>query len=163
MKTFDDFKNQQWECDFKTHPACAPLEGVLIETRPDPALRSVLANFSCHLPYAALTILGSNDNFEILKEIIGPDTNVRILELGIEGPFTITKFNNLLTTPEFWDRFHGDKVLFFMTDTGIRKNDVLRFLKYDWVGAPWHHLPVGDPRVFQGNGAFSIQIGRAHV
>jgi hypothetical protein len=44
-----------------------------------------------------------------------------------------------------------------MTDTGIRKNDVLRFLKYDWVGAPWHHFPVGDPRVFQGNGALSIR------
>jgi hypothetical protein len=44
-----------------------------------------------------------------------------------------------------------------MTDTGIRKNDILRFIKYDWVGAPWHHFPVGDPRVFQGNGAFSIR------
>jgi hypothetical protein len=157
MRTFTDFKNEPWEHDFRTHPARAPLEGVLIETRPDPDLRSALTNFSCHLPYAALTILGSKENFKILKEIIGPDTNVRIRDLGIEPPFTLAKFNDMLTLPQFWDQFHGDRVLFFMTDTGLRKNDVLRFLKYDWVGAPWHHFPVGDPRVFQGNGALSIR------
>ncbi len=157
MKTFKDFKNVQWECDFRTHPARAPLEGVLIETRPDPDLRYALTNFSCHLPFAALTVLGSKDNFEMIHDIIGPGTNVRVLELGLEPPFTLDKFNTFLTRPEFWDQFHGDRVLFFMTDTGIRKNDVLRFLKYDWVGAPWHHFPVGDPRVFQGNGALSIR------
>jgi len=157
MRTFNDFKNEQWAHDFRTHPARAPLEAVLIETRPDPDLRYALTNFSCHVPYAALTILGSKENFKILKEIIGPDTNIRIGDLGLEGPFTLAKFNDLLTTPQFWDQFHGDRVLFFMTDTGLRKNDVLRFLKYDWVGAPWHHFPVGDPRVFQGNGALSIR------
>jgi hypothetical protein len=157
MRTFNEFKNEPWEHDFRTHPARAPLEAVLIETRPDPDLRYALTNFSCHVPYAALTILGSKENFKILKEIIGPDTNIRIGDLGLEGAFTLTKFNDLLTTPQFWDQFHGDRVLFFMTDTGLRKNDVLRFLKYDWVGAPWHHFPVGDPRVFQGNGALSIR------
>lgn len=157
MRTFNDFKNEPWEHDFRTHPARAPLEAVLIETRPDPDLRYALANFSCHVPHAALTILGSKENFKILNEIIGSDTNVRIGDLGLEGAFTIDKLNDLLTTPQFWDQFHSDRVLFFMTDTGLRKNDVLRFLKYDWVGAPWHHFPVGDPRVFQGNGALSIR------
>lgn len=157
MQTYKEFKNEQWEHDFRTHPVFSPLEGVLIETRPDPDLRSTLANFSCHLPYTALTILGSKKNFNLLNQIIGPNTNVRILELTLEPPFTIAKFNDLLVTPQFWDQFHGDRVLFFMTDTGIRKNDVLRFLKYDWIGAPWHHFPVGDPRVFQGNGALSIR------
>lgn len=160
MKTFSDFKNVEWECDFRTHPARAPLEGVLIETRPDPDLRYALRNFSCHLPWAALTVLGSKENFQMIHDVIGPGTNVRVLELGLEGPFTLEKFNSFLTRPEFWDQFHGPKVLFFMTDTGLRKNDVLRFLKYDWIGSPWHHFPVGDPRVFQGNGALSIRNPR---
>jgi hypothetical protein len=160
MKTFKDFKNVPWECDFKTHPVHAPLEGVLIETRPDPDLRYALTNFSCHLPFASLTVIGSKDNFEMIHDIIGPDTNVRVLELGLEPPFTLDKFNTVLTRPEFWDQFHSSKVLFFMTDTGMRKNDVLRFLNYDWIGSPWNHFPVGDPRVFQGNGAFSIRNPR---
>jgi hypothetical protein len=93
----------------------------------------------------------------MIKQIIGPDTNVRFLKLDLVGPFNLGKFDDLLTTPVFWEQFHGEKIMFFMTDTGLRKNDVLRFLKYDWVGAPWHHFPVGDPRVFQGNGALSIR------
>lgn len=155
---FSIFKSEKWSCDFRTHPEHSPLEGVFIETRPMyDDIKYALTNFSCHIPYAALTILCSDENIDIIKEIIGVDTRVRFLKLSIEHPFSIDKFNDLLTTPEFWDQFHGDRVMLFMTDTGIRKNDVLRFLKYDWVGAPWHHFPVGDPRVFQGNGALSVR------
>lgn len=155
--TFEKFKNLDWECDFRTHPAQAPLEGVLIETRNHPDLKYALKNFSCHFPWAALTVLGSDENVEFINKIIGPGTNIKISNFGLDPPFSIAKLNAILTRPEFWDQFQGDRVLFFMTDTGVRKNDVLRFLKYDWVGAPWHHFPVGDPKVFQGNGAFSIR------
>ena len=155
---FKTFKNENWTCDFRTHPARAPLEGVFIETRPIyDDIKYALTNFSCHMPYAALTIICSNENINIIKEITGHDTNARFLKLSLEPPFTLAKFDDLLTTPEFWDQFHSERVMFFMTDTGLRKNDVLRFLKYDWVGAPWHHFPVGDPRCFQGNGALSIR------
>ena len=155
---FSAFKNENWTCDFRTHPEHAPLEGVFIETRPIyDDIKYALTNFSCHIPYASLTIVCSDDNIDIIKHIIGPDTHIRFLKLNLEPPFSLAKFDDLLTTPAFWSQFHGDRVMFFMTDTGIRKNDILRFLKYDWVGAPWHHYPIGDPRVFQGNGALSIR------
>jgi hypothetical protein len=156
MRTFDQFKNEKWERDFRTHPANSYLEGVFIETRPDPDILYALINFSCHLPYAALTILCSKDNINNIKTIIGNGTNIKVSLLEMDSQFTIEKFNNLLTTPRFWNQFKSERVIFFMTDTGIRKNDVLRFMKYDWVGAPWE-LPIDDPRVFQGNGAFSIR------
>ena len=157
MSTFESFSSLPWEHDFKTHPAKAPLEGVFIETRCQPEIRYALANFSCHLPYAALTILCSDENRDFIYEIIGKDTNIRVLDNPIKGPFTMEKQNNMLTDPSFYKMFNSEKLLFFMTDTGIRKNDILRFLKYDWVGAPWHHFPIGDPRVFQGNGAFNLR------
>lgn len=162
----EDFKKVAWECDFRTHPKYAHLEGVLIETRPDyEGLRYALTNFSCHLPYLSLTVLGSKENFGMIREIIGNDTNIQILEFAIEPPFTIQKFNKAVCSPSFWDQFHGDRVLFFMTDTGVRRNDALRFMQYDWVGSPWEHYVhfvdgKGDDRVFQGNGAFSIRNPR---
>jgi hypothetical protein len=155
---FSTFRNENWVCDFNTHPDRASLEGVFIETRPIyDDIKYALTNFSCHIPYAALTVICSDENIDGIKQITGTDTHIRFLKLNLEPPFTLDKFDDLLTTPVFWDQFHGERIMFFMTDTGIRKNDVLRFLKYDWVGAPWHHFPVGDPRVFQGNGALSIR------
>ena len=157
MNTFESFSSLQWEHDFKTHPPKARLEGVIIETRRDPKLRYALENFSCHFPWASLTIMCSKENLEFVYDIIGSDTNIRVLNFPMSGQFTIDKFNDVLTSPNFWENFSSERVLFFMSDTGIRKNDILRFLNYDWVGAPWHHFPIGDPRVFIGNGAFSIR------
>jgi Protein of unknown function (DUF5672) len=160
MNTFDVFKSVQWEHDFKTHPARSRLEGVIIETRRHPDMRYALENFSCHFPWAALTIMCSDENKDFIYEIIGHDTNIHVINFPLNGQFTIAKFSDVLAGPDFWENFSSERVLFFMTDTGIRKNDILRFFKYDWVGAPWHHFPIGDPRVFQGNGAFSIRNPR---
>lgn len=151
-----DFTEIPWECDFRTHPARAPLEGVLIETRDDrKLLEYTLRNFSCMLPFASLTIFHSPANAESIRAIIGPDTNVRFINLGRD--LNRDTWNALVLSLEIWEQVHGERVLIFNTDTGIKRSDFLRYMHFTWIGAAWDKSPNGDPRLFQGNGGFSIR------
>ena len=154
---FTKFTNHQWDADFHTHPASAPLCGVFIETRVHPRNAYALRNFSHMLPNAALTIFHSAENEAHIREIIGPDTNIRLITFPVV-PFVYAEYENFLKSPYFWSNFlEFDRIIMFMNDTGIRKNSILEFMKYDYIGAPWDHFPIGDPRVFQGGGAFSLR------
>ena len=155
MASWKDFTSKTWECDFRTHPPNAPLRGVLIETRDHPDLKYTLTNFSCMLPWASLTIFHSPDNEVSVKTIIGPETNVEFINIGCN--LTRETWNAFMLRPEVWSQMRGDRVLIFNIDTGIRKNDFLRFMRFAYIGAPWNHFPTGDPRVFQGNGGFSLR------
>lgn len=157
---FSKFTAGPWEADFGTHPAKSPLCGVFIETREHPLNEYALRNFSHMLPYASLTIFHSDDNEAQIKGIIGPGTDIRLVRFPVV-PFVYAEYENYLKSPQFWSNFLDfDRVLMFMNDTGIRKNNILEFMKYDYIGAPWDHFPVGDPRVFQGGGAFSLRNPR---
>ncbi len=154
------FKNQKWECDFGTHPENSPLVGVLVESRDHPDLEPALRNFSCMLPYASLCIMYSAKNRERIIQIIGPEnTNVRLIPLP--EPFGREECMTLWTSEEFWNKFQTfSRVLIFNVDTGIRQNTILKFMKYDYIGPHWEHQPTPDPRVFQGNGGFSLRNPR---
>lgn len=156
----DAFKSQPWECDFKTHPVQSPLVGVLVESRDHPDLEPALRNFSCMLPYASLCIMHSEKNKKIILKILGSEpTNVRLIPLP--EPFGRDECMALWTSESFWKNFENFyRVLIFNIDTGIRQNTILRFMHYDYIGAHWEHQPTPDPRVFQGNGGFSLRNPR---
>lgn len=155
MATWKDFSSKNWECDFRTHPPNAPLRGVLIETRDHPELKYALTNFSCMLPWASLTIFHGPDNEDTVRALVGPGTNVEFINVGCN--FTRETWNAFMLGPAVWRKMRGDRVLIFNVDTGIRKNDFLRFMHYAYIGSPWNHFPTGDRRVFQGNGGFSLR------
>jgi hypothetical protein len=156
----DAFKAQPWECDFKTHPVESPLVGVLVESRDHPDLEPALRNFSCMLPYASLCIMHSEKNKKRILKILGSEpTNVKLIPLP--EPFGRDECMALWTSENFWKNFENfSRVLIFNIDTGIRRNTILRFMHYDYVGAHWEHQPTPDPRVFQGNGGFSLRNPR---
>jgi hypothetical protein len=107
------------------------------------------------LPWASLTIFHSPDNEARIKTIIGPETNVNFINIGRN--LTRATWNAFMLRPDTWFRMHGARVLIFNVDTGIRKNDFLKFMDYAYIGSPWNHFPTGDRRVFQGNGGFSLR------
>jgi SAM-dependent methyltransferase len=151
---------QPWECDFKTHPVISPLVGILIESRDHTNLEPALRNFSCMLPYASLCIIHSKQIKHRIETIIGNNTNVQLIELP-DGPFGRWENNDMLQKPEFWRKFRNfHRVLLFGTDTGIKQNNVLRFMHFDYIGARWHHNPLDNPKIYQGNGGFSIRNPR---
>jgi len=159
----DAFKSQPWECDFRTHPAASPLVGVLVESRDHPDIEPALRNFSCMLPYASLCIMHSEKNKKRIMEILGSDpTNVKLIPLP--EPFGRDECMALWTSVNFWKTFENfSRVLIFNIDTGIRQNTILRFMHFDYIGAHWEHQPTPDPRVFQGNGGFSLRNPRIMI
>jgi hypothetical protein len=157
MELYEEFL-KLWEgrADFARHPTGAPLECVIVEPREHPCLAGVLANVSCVLPNAAVTVVHSRENAGFVRDILGDGTTVRCLEL-FEGNIDRSAYCELLTDQQFWRDMRGEQVLVFQTDTGLRKNRILRFMEYDYIGAPWSWTVAGDPRICIGNGGLSLR------
>lgn len=146
---------------FASHPragASAELECVIVEPRRDPRLRGVLLNFSATFPYAALTICCSMDNLDFVKEIVATSEQNSLKIIVIcSGNITRDEYGALLMAPEFWELFTAEKILIFQTDTGVRYNNILEFMQYDYIGAPWPWKPDG---MEIGNGGLSLRSRR---
>lgn len=157
-----EFYNKGWVPNFDVHPPAseAALECAIVEPRSHSNLAPVLCNISCMFPYAALTILHSKENEQFVQDIIGVgNTNIKRI-CFTESNITVKEYNELMCTPSFWEHFQSPRVLIFQTDSGVRKNMVLRFMEFDYVGAPWHWPIYGDPYLYVGNGGFSLRNPR---
>lgn len=64
---------------------------------------------------------------------------------------TLSDYNRLLTSKEFWQGIPFDKVLITQMDAEILRPGIEDFLEYDYVGAPWKFQQHG------GNGGFSLR------
>lgn len=138
----------------------------LIEFRQHTFLKAVLHNM-CNVYGGGDTciyIVHGTANEEFIKNIVKDWTNVKMIRY--EHPnVTIDKYNDILTSVEFYNHFATEFVLIFQTDSLIRKEIPEEFFQYKYVGAPWIGYPndfqndptkvVGNKRV--GNGGFSLR------
>jgi hypothetical protein len=157
----DTWLRQGWQHNFFKHPESAYLECVLVESRQHPWMPQVLANVSCMFPNAKLTVLYDQCNSRFVDACLENSPMVRRIPLHMQahGPFDVWKYCELLAREPFWDLFKDSKrVLVFQADTGIRKNRMLRFLEYSYIGAPWGSAPQPiDPWIHLGNGGLSLR------
>lgn len=151
------FYGAPWKPNFTTHPSSdqAALECIIIEPRCHDNLSAVLRNASCMLPNAAMTIYHSKKNEKFVQDILGENHTVN-LKCFTEDNITRREYCDILCTPDFWN-IASPRCLIFQTDSGIRKNNILRFLEYDYVGAPWAWPIRGDCHINIGNGGFSLR------
>jgi hypothetical protein len=131
------------------------LECVIIEPRKEKHLKRVLNNFTTILPYASFTIFHSNQNASFVKNIIGNNHNFNLKLLPHN--FDRKQYSIFLSLPSFWKQLHGEKILIFQVDTGIRRNDINLFWEYSYIGAPWDWAIHGNPNIRVGNGGFSLR------
>jgi hypothetical protein len=152
------FYQKPWTPNFAAHPPAhaTPLECVIIEPRDHPNLAATLKNMSCLLPYAAMTIFHSKENEAAVRAILGDHHTIQ-LRCFTEGNIDRDKYNAMLTDPAFWESLTSPKTLIFQTDAGIRKNGILFFMEYDYVGAPWPWMTNYDPKIRLGNGGLSLR------
>ncbi len=146
-------------------PSCGAL---IVEGRRHPCLGIVVRNVRRHLPTWPIIIRCGKDDFDWTKRAIEEVSNVRVIPLDVSG-LSLREYSALLTSETFWNAIPWDKVLIFQTDSLILKGDqrtIHRFVKYDYVGAPWRHLFVGPRskgRNMVGNGGFSLRSKWAAV
>jgi hypothetical protein len=142
---------------------------VIVEPREHLALPFVLNNVATCLPGWHIVIYHGTKNKGFLQDCINKDS---VLEKCIlkELPYanlTLSMYNELLTSPAFYESIPTDTFLIFQTDSMIFPQHVHllnQFLAYDYVGAPlvyslFHSLleNTGINVNMVGNGGFSLR------
>jgi len=82
--------------------------------------------------------------------------NINVIKLQDIGAITHNIYNNICLDVKFWRQVDAKKILVHQSDAEIIHGGIDRFLKFDYVGAPW---PEGqdDNRKGVGNGGFSLR------
>ncbi len=166
MDIYKKFLEKGWKPNWNLHPSPNEtlLEMVIVEPRQHENLPYILANVSHMLPYAALTIVHSNHNKDLVRSIVPEGTNIRLLNI-LPDNLTLAAYSGLLISARFWKMLVSPKILIFQTDTGIRKNNILDFIHTDYIGAPWR-VNWGEPNCkpcYVGNGGFSLRNRKAMI
>ena len=81
--------------------------------------------------------------------------NIKVIKLD-NNNLSVTEYNKLLTSLNFWEILKGEKILIYQEDSFIFKNNIMDFIKWDYIGAP---LPLGtnDTPNSVGNGGLSLR------
>lgn len=145
---FSFFSNK----NFNKIPKKSILECVIIEPRIHKNLKNVLNNFTSLLPNASFTIFHSMLNLHYINNIIGKTNNFNLVLLPEH--FNKDSYNKLLSNVNFWKNLHGEKILIFQVDCGLKMNNILNFWNTMYIGAPWKK-PINNTIV--GNGGFSLR------
>lgn len=129
------------------------LETVFVDFRWFPHIEYLVRNTIIKLPNWRHTIVCGNNNIQqiiYMCEKISLDIN--IIHLNI-NECSIQEYSNLLLTKHFWNKLSGKKILLYQEDTFLFHGNIEKFLKYDYIGAPWPH----DFKYEVGNGGFSLR------
>lgn len=127
------------------------LEAVFIEFR--------LLHYTSFIIKNAIKKLGSEWSFTIICGDLNYDfyqhlkneleLDIKIINLGIKN-ITREDYSILLLQSSFWNKFNGDHILIYQEDSLIFRKFDPKFLKYDFIGAPYTNKEIG-------NGGFSLR------
>lgn len=134
---------------------------IIVEPREHLALELVLKNFTENLDDSwGFIVFHGNKNIDFVQNIINKlniNNRVKLVNLNINN-LTIDDYNNLFYNETFYSHIPTEIFLVFQTDTFIckkYKNVINKFLKYDYVGAPWDGPWSKGKNV--GNGGLSLR------
>jgi hypothetical protein len=132
-------------------------EAVLIEYRKFPHLEFLIRNTILKLgPTWSYTIVCGSENYEYMLDMCSKiSLNIKVIETMYEN-LNQSEYSKFLSSLEFWDLIFGKKVLIYQEDSIIFKNNIEKFLEYDFIGAPFPKNQNDTPNCV-GNGGFSIR------
>jgi hypothetical protein len=132
-------------------------EAVFIDFRVLPNIEFIIRNAIFKLGSNwSYTIICGNDNHSFIKELVkNIDKNIKIICLNCNN-LTQEEYSNLLTTELFWNKIYGEKVLIYQEDSLIFHSNILPFLNYDYIGAPFSKSSNDTPNCV-GNGGLSLR------
>ena len=135
-------------------------EAICIEFRNLPHIEFLIRNTILKLPKWDHTIVCGNGNINMIQRICNDiqsntKSEIKIIVLPVKH-CTVLEYNKMLLSKSFWQRFQGEKLLIYQEDTMLFRNDIDRFLKYDYIGSPWIKSRKDLP-IMGGNGGFSLR------
>lgn len=128
------------------------LAAFICETRIQPNLIQVINNHLKYLPSDTDLFIYQGEDQRFFKKLY---RNAHLTEVS---SMSITEYNQLLTSPTFWQQFLGyQRVLVFQSDSMLLRSGIEEFLEMDYgfIGAPiWHTvnaynggLSLRDPKL----------------
>lgn len=109
------------------------LEGVIVEPRDHWNLLNIIKNYNTLYPYSGITVFHSDLNKKTVLSL--PDT-VKLINLNLpSNNLTISEYNTLLTSVEFWKQLRGEYIFIFQTDSSFHRNDLFDYIDYDYIGS----------------------------
>jgi len=137
-----------------------PYEAVLVEFRAFPHIEFILRNNILKLGEEwSITIICGNMNYNFVSNLakkISP--MIKIIKTDYNNVIP-SEYSLYLTKKEFWTQLKGSKILIFQEDSIIFRNNIDKFLYYDYIGAPWP-LDNNSNKSRVGNGGFSLRTKR---
>jgi len=132
-------------------------EAVFIEYRCFPHIEFLLRNSIYKLgnTWSHSIICGTKNYEYILKIVSKISPNIRIIKTNNDN-LSVTEYNKLLTNLKFWETLKGEKILIYQEDSFIFKNNIMDFVKWDFIGAPLPTTSNDTPNCV-GNGGLSIR------
>ena len=137
-----------------------------INTHFEYAVRNVMyylgPDWSCQVQY-------SKDSKEYVKAALVNVKNVDYVQVNADIR-SVHDFNRLMKEESFWQPFRYHKVLIFQSDSFMLRPGMNSFLKFDYIGAPWHlinnervvkYVEKGYLKNAVGNGGFSLRTGKS--
>lgn len=111
---------------------------VIVEPRPHPMLRVVVANVMSFLGDAwNLHVFTAESNKEWLRTTLAP-YKYTVNYLNLDN-LTRDQYSALLMTPEFWEVLPTEHLLIFQTDVVVFRPWNPAFELYDYIGANYYH------------------------
>lgn len=132
-------------------------EAVFIEFRILPNIEFIIRNaiFKLGIDWS-FTIVCGKKNYNYISSIVtNINKNIRITCLDCDN-LTQGEYSDLLTTKKFWNEIYGEKILIYQEDSLLFHNNILPFLKYDFIGAPFGKTANDTPNCV-GNGGLSLR------
>ena len=132
---------------------------VIVEPRKHPALEFVVKNVLSRTPLLSpLVVVHGTTNGTWIREklkssLLCEDYGRITFRSCGKANLTAREYNSLLKISSFWTALPFAKILVFQTDSIILskdRNEILRYLQYVYIGAPWKRGKVG-------NGGFSLR------
>jgi len=143
-------------------PITLPGVAVLVEPRLHENIIPVTINIMQNIPHDwVIYIFPSSKNAYYIKEhfksyIKNGKVIVDETVLGDTVNLYTSSYNEILTTPSFWNRIPAEKILVYQLDSIICLNSPRKFtsfLQYDYIGSPW----PWNKTTYVGNGGFSLR------
>ena len=138
-------------------------EAVFIEFRILPNIEFIIRNAILKLGNAwSFTIVCGNVNMRYIKHMVkNISMNINIIHLDYDN-MTRNEYSNYLMTSHFWDLFKGDKILIYQEDSLILQKNIMDFIDYDYIGAPFPQGTDDTPNGV-GNGGLSLRTRRKMI
>ena len=132
-------------------------EAVFIDFRILPNIEFIIRNAILKLGISwSFTIVCGKTNHSFIKQIANTiSKNINIIKLNYDN-MTRNEYSNFLMTSHFWNLLKGDKILIYQEDSLVLKTNIMDFIQYDYIGAPFPKGKDDTPNGV-GNGGLSLR------